>query len=106
MNGKEKNKYRTTKEWKDKRKQYLKEINYTCEICNTRKKKGLHIHHINEDAYGHEKNEDIIGLCATCHKTIEWLLSRTKNPVDINKYCENLKNVYIETKRKKGNESS
>lgn len=100
MKGEEKNKYRNSKKWKDFRKQLIEEVDYTCQICNTRKKKGLHIHHINEKAYGDETKEDVVVLCPTCHKITEWLLSRTKNPVDIDLFCENLKRIYEETREK------
>lgn len=100
MNGKEKNKYRNSKKWKKFRNTLLEEKNYTCEVCNIKKKKGMHIHHINEDAYGNEDFDDVVVLCPSCHKTIEWLLSRTKNPVNIDLFCENLKDVYLKTREK------
>jgi 5-methylcytosine-specific restriction endonuclease McrA len=97
MNGKEKSKYRSTKQWKDFRKKLIENNNYQCEICGVRKKKGLHIHHLDEDAYGRETKEDVVVVCSTCHKLIEWMVSRTKNRIDINDYCENLKDVYLKT---------
>lgn len=100
MIGEEKNKYRQTKDWKDFRKRILEDRNYTCEICNTKKKKGLHIHHINESKYGNETDEDVVILCPTCHKLVEWMLSRTKNTINLNDFCKNLKWVYYTTREK------
>jgi 5-methylcytosine-specific restriction endonuclease McrA len=99
VDGKEKSKYRQTKKWKDFRKRILKERDYTCEICDTRKKKGMHIHHYDESTYGNETSEDVLVSCSTCHKLIEWLLSRTKNKVDIDVFCNNLKKAYEKSKK-------
>lgn len=98
MTGKEKSKYRQTKEWKQFRKKLIENKNHKCEMCDTKKRKGLHIHHLNEDKYGEETENDVVVLCSTCHKIVEWLLSRTKNPVDLNVFCTNLKWVYNNTK--------
>jgi len=103
MNSKEKNKYRSSKDWKVFRTKLLEENNYTCQVCGTKKKKGLHIHHINESAYGKETFNDVVVLCSSCHKIIEWLLSKTKNPVNIDSFCENLKGVYLKTREKQKN---
>lgn len=101
MDGKEKTKYRNTKEWKKFRKELLEDADYKCQVCGIRKKKKLQIHHLNEKAYGQETKESVVILCPTCHKIVEWLLSRTRNPVDLNDFCSNLKWVY-ETTREEG----
>jgi len=58
----------------------------------------MHIHHIDPSKYGSETLEDVVPLCSTCHKHIEWLLKRTKNKVDINVYTEKIKEIYLKSK--------
>jgi len=93
MDVKEKNKYRQSRQWKEFRKRILKDRDYTCEVCKIKKKKGLHIHHFDESAYGREKESDVVLLCSVCHRLVEWILSRTKNKIDIDDFCNNLKRV-------------
>ena len=96
MDSKEKKLYRSTKKWRDFRQQRLKDVNNTCQMCKIKKKKNLHLHHINEDAYGDEKPADVVVLCALCHKELERLLKRKE--FDIGIYLVQLKHYYDITK--------
>lgn len=97
MTSKEKVKYRSSKKWKDFRKNILEERDYRCEICGIQKKKGLQIHHLNPNTYGKETKDDVLVLCPADHKGLERLLRRTKNKVDIDEYCKNLKDAYYKS---------
>ncbi|OQY40937.1 MAG: hypothetical protein B6229_00440 [Spirochaetaceae bacterium 4572_7] len=97
MNSKEKKKFRQTKKWKEFRKVMLEKVDYKCQMCSIKKKKGLHIHHINEEAYGKETSSDVVVLCSLCHREIERLLKRKE--FDINIYILQLKNYYNESKK-------
>jgi len=98
MTGKEKTKYRQSQQWKKYRIEKLKSENYTCQLCGIRRKKGLNIHHLNDNTYGREALSDTVVLCPACHKLVERLLSRTRNPVDIELFSENLKTIYLKSK--------
>lgn len=94
MNQKERNNYRGSKEWKNLAIKVKINSGYRCSICGIYKKKGLNIHHALESkSYGKEEFNDLIPLCSTCHKQVSWILSKTKNKIDLNKYCNNLKKV-------------
>lgn len=96
MNSKEKQKFRSTSTWKNWRKYILHKRNYTCEICGIVKKKGLQLHHLDEENYTLLQEERFILLCSSCHKEVERLVKR--KILDIDKYIENLKKTYKETK--------
>lgn len=95
MTSKKKTIFRRTSAWKNWRKYLLQKRNYTCEICGIVKKKGLQVHHLDEEHYTDLNPIKFRCLCQTCHKQIEWLLSKTKNPVDIDNYIKNLKEIYL-----------
>lgn len=97
MNSDEKKRYRATKAWKEIRLRKLQEKDWTCEICSIRKKKGLHIHHLNEAAYGQEELSDLAVLCSSCHKhIIERFLRRRE--IDIEQTADNLIQIYTSSK--------
>jgi len=77
MTTKQKTKYRSTKEWKEKRKQLLEDLDSTCQLCGKRytgkSKRLLQVHHINTDSYGNEQDGDITLLCSSCHQYLERL---------------------------------
>lgn len=69
---KEKTKYRATVKWKNFRLDLIKKAGGKCAICGKeyrgKQKKKLCIHHINESAYGGEKEGDCVVLCTKCHR--------------------------------------
>lgn len=97
MTSHEKIKYRKTAKWKNFRKSILDKNDRKCQICGIRKpgkqSKGLHLHHYNELAYGRETSNDVILLCAECHKLIEKMLKR--KVFDIAGFSKRLRNVYF-----------
>lgn len=62
--------YLKSKEWKTKREKIAQERNYICEKCKKQIIKGYHIHHINYDNFGNEKESDLMFLCKKCHEKI------------------------------------
>ena len=60
--------YYESDEWKKKRRQKLKASGYTCELCGSAI--NLQVHHISYSHFGAEPLEDLIVLCAKCHKTL------------------------------------
>jgi 5-methylcytosine-specific restriction endonuclease McrA len=98
MTKEQQDKYRKTKKWTDIRKKVLKDRDYTCEMCGIRKKNRLHVHHINPEAYGNETLDDLVVLCAMCHKhAIERFLRRKE--FDVRKYAKNIVRIYEGSKR-------
>ena len=55
--------------WREKRKEFLEEVNYECEECG--ETEGLQVHHLNYDCIGEEEKEDVLVLCKECHKDKE-----------------------------------
>jgi len=96
VNSKEKVLFRRTKKWQEFRSFILEKYEYTCFICGIKKKKGLHVHHINEEKYGNEVEKDVVLLCSTHHKLIEYLLRR--KVLDIDDFCKKLKEIYLKSK--------
>ncbi|MCG8453433.1 MAG: HNH endonuclease [Spirochaetales bacterium] len=72
MTSREKKNYRQTKKFKTLRSHLINERGPYCELCGVKrpKGKGLHVHHIDPNAYGNEQPEDLALLCPTCHKHI------------------------------------
>ena len=99
MTGKQKSAYRRTEEFKNKKRFLFEYYNWTCQICGIRKLVGLHPHHYDNETYEKEVPlTDLIPLCSSCHREIERLLRRTKNKIDIDDYCSNLKKIYTRSK--------
>lgn len=96
MTSKEKTIFRRTSAWKNWRKYLLQKRNYTCEICGIVKKKGLQVHHLDEEHYTALKEDKFVVLCSSCHKEVERLVKR--KVLDINLYKENIKKVFEQTK--------
>jgi len=60
--------YLSSKEWKEKRKEFLESANYECEDCGG---KATQVHHLNYDCLGKEKESDVVVLCKQCHEDRE-----------------------------------
>jgi 5-methylcytosine-specific restriction endonuclease McrA len=61
--------YLRSKEWREKRKEFLEEANYECSECG--EKKNLQVHHLNYDCVGEEDFDDVEVLCKECHQNKE-----------------------------------
>jgi predicted HNH restriction endonuclease len=92
MTQKERRRYRQRKQWIDFRMYMLDKAGHRCFMCNGLKKKGLQIHHLDPDTYGHETEVDVVVLCSACHKEIERLLHKKK--LNIETYIERMKELY------------
>jgi hypothetical protein len=93
MTSVEKTSFRKTKIWKEFRENMIASRCFTCEICGTIHKKGLNLHHKDERNYDDLQPDKFAVVCKSDHRLIERLLSRTKNPVDMESYCKKLKEV-------------
>lgn len=58
--------YLETNHWQEFRKRALSRAGYRCQLCNG--KKPLHVHHRTYENRGEERYQDVIVLCADCHK--------------------------------------
>ena len=86
-------KYRGSNEWKALRNKILTKNHNTCKMCGI-KKKGLQVHHaLERKSYGCENENDLFPLCSACHKEVSRILKRSRNKIDLVKYCENLKKI-------------
>ena len=79
---------------------YYNNRNYTCEICGVIKKKGLNVHHHDEEHYTVLQDDKFSVLCKSCHQEVERLLRRTKNIVDIEKYVSGMRRIYLASSKK------
>lgn len=63
--------YLRTPHWEDVRFQAIRHANWLCEQCG-RSGTGvtLHVHHKTYERLGHEKPEDLMVLCDSCHREI------------------------------------
>jgi predicted HNH restriction endonuclease len=97
---KERAKYRTTKKWKTFRRELIKKSGHKCMVCGVEKRgkmtRYLQVHHVNPDAYGNETEDDVVVLCASCHKDVERFLDRKE--FDIDRYVSEIKNIYERSK--------
>lgn len=59
--------YINSQEWREKAKKIRKRDGNVCRLCNS-KDKELHVHHSTYDRLGCEDDNDLITLCAPCHK--------------------------------------
>jgi len=57
--------YLKTDHWQDCRKQAIKRAKHRCQLCNSRTK--LNVHHRTYERRGHERDDDLITLCESCH---------------------------------------
>jgi len=99
MTSQEKTKYRRTHQWKNWRLFLIKKKEYKCEICGMRHKTGLQVHHFDEAHYTDLHEDKFAVLCKRDHQLIEQLLSRKSFDIDV--YCQELKRVYLESKKYK-----
>ena len=63
------NDYLLTEHWKHFAKEAIKHYRYKCTLCNA-KEVTLHIHHKTYENLGRETFNDVICLCAECHKMV------------------------------------
>lgn len=98
---KEHAKFRSTSRWKAFRKSELIKKDYTCEISLLKRKKGLQLHHVDPSHYEDLNPDKFIVLTAACHKELERLLSI--KDLDIDEYCERLKDAYRRSKEHNDN---
>jgi len=61
--------YLNTKHWKHFSHEALIHFNHTCQLCNT-KNEEMHVHHKTYENRGRETFNDVIVLCAKCHKIV------------------------------------
>ncbi len=64
-------KFRSSSEWKKKRKEIMKRDNFKCKLCG--KEEGLQCHHVYSLNTNWEKrleNNNIITVCKDCHSDI------------------------------------
>ena len=64
-------KFRSSSEWKKKRKEIMKRDNFECKLCG--KKEGLQCHHVHSLDVNWEMrldNNNIITVCKDCHSNI------------------------------------
>lgn len=96
MTGKEKTKFRATKEWKAFRVSLIKDRGSACEICGIPKKTGLNVHHHDESDYTNLDPKKFSVLCKGCHETLERFLRR--KTFSIEDYAGKLAEVFYATK--------
>lgn len=53
--------------WKNKAKKIRRRDGFVCRLCNA-KNKELHVHHSTYQRLGRELDNDLITLCAPCHR--------------------------------------
>jgi len=58
--------YLYSEKWKKKRKKILKRDNFTCQDCGS--KNHLQVHHLTYKNIGNERLNELITVCAHCHK--------------------------------------
>lgn len=66
-----KSKFRSSSEWKKKRKEIMRRDNFSCKLCG--KKEGLQCHHVHSLDTNWElrlENSNIITVCSECHSDI------------------------------------
>lgn len=74
--------YLLSGEWDNLRKQKLRQVGSSCQICNS--KKGLHIHHRTYARIFNERLNDLTVLCGDCHALfhqISWSEERIEEEV-------------------------
>jgi len=72
---KEKTKFRSSKEWKDFRRQLIKERGPQCELCGTKysgkRLRMIQVHHLDPDDYTNLNPDKFVLLCSGCHDLVE-----------------------------------
>jgi 5-methylcytosine-specific restriction endonuclease McrA len=68
--GKAHTKFRQSKKWKAFRTIMLVSNAFTCALCGTVKKKGLHVHHLNTEDYENLNPADFKVVCPSCHRHV------------------------------------
>jgi hypothetical protein len=95
--------FRRSKEWKQFRADKLKEVNCTCELCGTvrRKGKGLHIHHLFPTDYKWLNPALFRVVCPACHKYIIERFAIKKSWGKLEHYWLLILNGFMEIKTRK-----
>lgn len=72
--------YWRSRNWQKVRKTILERDNYTCQRCGEEGDKSLHVHHIVPWLESHDNSpENLITLCCSCHRTIEYNLPNRRS---------------------------
>lgn len=98
---KEHAKFRRSSVWKKFRLSIIAERGPVCELSGLKRKKNLQLHHCDPEHYEDLDPSKFVLLTAAEHKNIERLL-RIKD-LDIDAYCERLKDIYRRSKSDKKN---
>jgi hypothetical protein len=64
--------YLNSRHWQNTRRRKLKAAHHRCRICR-RTDLQLHVHHLNYDCLGRERNRDLRVLCHECHSRLHEL---------------------------------
>jgi hypothetical protein len=78
MTSAEHTKFRSTTRWREFRTHLLEERGFRCELCGTKKKKGLQIHHLDPEHYLDLTPEKFAILDSACHDLIERFATKLK----------------------------
>lgn len=62
--------YLRSQQWKIKRQEKAKLVEYVCEICGKIERENFEIHHKTYKNFTHEKMSDLMFLCKECHQII------------------------------------
>lgn len=77
------NEYINSTKWEEKRKEIIDTYGGKCYICGTTD--NLQGHHLNYESLGSENSDNVVCLCADCHKKIHELVDEVKGKAeDIN----------------------
>lgn len=63
--------YMQSPEWDDLRRFMLHRAGYKCGRCH-KGNRVLQVHHKNYARLGHERVEDLMVLCVSCHRWVHW----------------------------------
>jgi 5-methylcytosine-specific restriction endonuclease McrA len=99
LTSQEKKQWRRTKEFQTFKKKLFEHYDYRCQLCGTQHKKGLHPHHIIENAYQSETFNNCKPLCPTCHQFVEYWLRRFNAQIKTyqdNRYTQAIHNIVKE----------
>ena len=65
--------YLRSQEWRERRVESLKRWDFACAL-NARHRSQLEVHHRTYERLGHERQDDLVVLCARCHRRFHGLL--------------------------------
>lgn len=84
----------TSAQWRKRREAYFEKHDKICSACKTNQ--NIHLHHVNYERFGRERDIDLLPLCYVCHKNVHLLQRRERLSV-----AEATKAYIIARKRKK-----